>query len=192
VTVDEQLEQLDDGIRRLKVEWDVYFGGGSARPPADLDWKVRQIIKRFHEGTRLNFGQRFRFNTLAQRHATLNSQWQKKIRIREEGYRRPQDALLGVQGVRITETDTQETHSTPSVSIVFADPERDRSSVQHLFDRMMEMRRESGQQMHGSFEMFYQFVVKKTAQLRADGCDAVEFTLRQEGSSVRLGAKPLS
>src|SRR4029077_6840915 len=29
--------------------------------------------------------------------------WRKKNRIREEGYRRPQDALLSVQGVRVEE-----------------------------------------------------------------------------------------
>jgi hypothetical protein len=37
---------------------------------------------------------------MAQRYAIQSDLWRKKTRIREEGYRRPQDALLAVQGVR--------------------------------------------------------------------------------------------
>jgi len=44
--------------------------------------------------------QRFRYNEMAQRYAIYSDLWRKKGRIREEGYRRPQDALLSVQGVR--------------------------------------------------------------------------------------------
>ena len=51
----------------------------------------------------MGFAQRFRYNALAQQYAVQSDLWRKKSRIREEGYRRPQDALLGVQGVRIFE-----------------------------------------------------------------------------------------
>src|SRR5260221_11358090 len=40
---------------------------------------------------------------MAQRYAVYSDLWRKKSRIREEGYRRPQDALLSVQGVRLEE-----------------------------------------------------------------------------------------
>ncbi len=36
MTTDEELAHLEDGIRRLKVEYDVYFGGGSNKAPAEL------------------------------------------------------------------------------------------------------------------------------------------------------------
>src|SRR5437868_3993573 len=37
VTVDEELSILDDNVRRLKIEYDIFFGGGSKKPPADLE-----------------------------------------------------------------------------------------------------------------------------------------------------------
>ena len=40
MTVDEELNLLEDNMRRLKVEYDVFFGGGSKKPPADTEWRV--------------------------------------------------------------------------------------------------------------------------------------------------------
>ena len=53
----------------------------------------------------MNFSQRFRYNEMAQRYAIYSDLWRKKNRIREEGYRRPQDAMLSVQGVRPEERE---------------------------------------------------------------------------------------
>ena len=58
------------------------------------------LIRKFSDGARLSFSQRFKYNEMAQRYAIQSDLWRKKTRIREEGYRRPQDALLSVQGVR--------------------------------------------------------------------------------------------
>ena len=35
MTVDEEFNKLDDDLRRLKIEYEVYFNGGSPRPPRD-------------------------------------------------------------------------------------------------------------------------------------------------------------
>jgi hypothetical protein len=99
LTIDEELGALDDNIRRLKIEYDVYFGGGAKKPPTDLEWRVQSTIKKYNDG-RMNNAQRFRYNTMVNRYAIFNSLWQKKLRIKEEGYRRPQDAILAIQGVR--------------------------------------------------------------------------------------------
>src|SRR5579863_2034253 len=93
VTVDEELTLLEESLRRLKIEYDVYFGGGAKKPPADTDWRVQSIIKKFNDGHRLSFAQRFKYNGLVQKYALFNGLWQQKLRIKEEGYRRPQDAV---------------------------------------------------------------------------------------------------
>jgi hypothetical protein len=48
----------------------------------------------------LSFSQRFKYNEMAQRYAIQSDLWRKKMRIREEGYRKPYEAMLSVQGVR--------------------------------------------------------------------------------------------
>src|ERR1700736_6767065 len=100
VTIDEELTVLDSQLRRLKIEYEIYFSNPTKRPPTDIEWKVLSLLRKFSDGTRMSFSQRFRYNEIAQRYAIYSDLWRKKSRIREEGYRRPQDALLSVQGVR--------------------------------------------------------------------------------------------
>src|SRR5437868_12453692 len=101
VTTDEELNVLDSQLRRLKIEYEIFFSNPNKRPPADIEWKVLSLLRKFSDGGgRMNFSQRYRYNEMAQRYAIYSDLWRKKSRIREEGYWRPQDALLSVQGVR--------------------------------------------------------------------------------------------
>ena len=44
-TVDDQLKRLEDDIRKLKIEFDIYFNGASKRPPYDTKNRVETMIK---------------------------------------------------------------------------------------------------------------------------------------------------
>lgn len=197
MTIDEELNLLDDNLRRLKIEFDVFFGGGSKKPPNDLEWKVQSSIKRFSDGRKLNYGQRFRFNTIMQKYAVYNSLWQQKLRIKEEGYRRPQDALLAIQGVRQFEDEAPQTIDLTErepFRIACADVDDERHKVQSLYEAMMQARRQANlTTAAGSFESFQQFVKKKTEQLRKEyGCSAVEYSVETENGQVKLKAKAQS
>ena len=85
MTIDEELTALEEGVRRLKIEYDVFFGGGSKKPPADTEWRVRNILKKYSDGSKLTFAQRFRFNTIQQRYAKYSDLWCRKAKIKEEG-----------------------------------------------------------------------------------------------------------
>ena len=103
MTTDEELNVLDSQLRRLKIEYEIFFSNPNKRPPSDIEWKVLSLLRKFSDGGRMSFSQRFRYNEIAQRYAIYSDLWRKKNRIREEGYRRPQDAILSVQGVRLQE-----------------------------------------------------------------------------------------
>src|ERR1700676_3018870 len=107
VTTDEELNVLETQLRRLKIEYEVFFSNPTKRPPTDVEWKVLSLLRKFSDGGRMSFSQRFRYNEIAQRYAIYSDLWRKKNRIREEGYRRPQDALLSVQGVRVQEHEPE-------------------------------------------------------------------------------------
>src|SRR6202047_1190093 len=108
VTIDEELNVLDSQLRRLKIEYEIFFSNPNKRPPTDVEWKVLSLLRKFSDGGgRMNFSQRYRYNEMAQRYAIYSDLWRKKSRIREEGYRRPQDALLSVQGVRLAEHEPE-------------------------------------------------------------------------------------
>ena len=85
-TVDEDLSQIERDIRTLKIEYEQFFGGGRPRPPADTQWRVDTLIRRYHERTaELSYGQRFRLNNLAQTYAKYQDMWRKKTIQKETG-----------------------------------------------------------------------------------------------------------
>jgi hypothetical protein len=196
VTVDEELTLLEDHMRRLKIEYDVFFNGGAKRAPNELEWKVQATLKKYSDGgpTRMNFGQRFRYNALAQKYAVFSDLWRQKRQIKEEGYRRPQDAILSIAGLRTV--DDEPTPKQPQqhvISRMIAQAEPDSASVGELYNTMMEARSKAGIPPSGSLEGFRAFVSLKTAQIRSEyGCQSVEYTVEVDGNKVLLKAKARS
>ena len=193
LTIDEELNQLDDNVRRLKIEYDVFFAGGAKKPPTDLDWRVQALLKKYSDGRRLSYGQRFKFSSIQQKYAIYNSLWQQKIRIKEEGYRRPQDALLAIQGVRLVDESgnpVSENGSEP-FRIDCSDVDAESNNVKALYDAMVAARKQfNAKGQAGTFESFKQFVKKKTEQLRKEyGSAVVEYAVEVEDGNVRLKAK---
>jgi len=201
VTVDEELNVLDEALRRLKIEYDMFFGGGSRKPPEDTEWRVKSLLKKYSDSQRLNFAQRFRYNSIAQKYALFSDLWRKKLRIKEEGYQRPQDAVLGIAGMRREEEqaaaealeEAPEGQVAPEPFRVHcSDVEKEHDNVQKLFDAMMDARKQSGEAAGagGNFDSFKAFVKKKTEQIRKDyGCHSVEYSVEVEKGQVRLKAK---
>ena len=198
MAIDDELTLLEDQLRRLKVEYDMYFGGGSKKPPSEIEWKVKTLLKKFSDGHHMNYAQRFRFTTLQQRYALYNALWQQKLLIKEEGYRRPQDAVLGIQGLRTDEEHEAQKelkhHGHASAerpfSMAFSD-DPDPKQVELLFKALTEARSKTGEKNSANLDSFKKFVKQKTAQLRKEyDCKAVEYTVELQGGQAKLKAKP--
>jgi hypothetical protein len=198
LAIDDELTLLEDQLRRLKVEYDMYFGGGAKKPPSEIEWKVKTLLKKFSDGHHMNYAQRFRFTTLQQRYALYNALWQQKLLIKEEGYRRPQDAVLGIQGLRTDEEHEAQKelkhHGHASAerpfSMAFSD-DPDPKQVELLFKALTEARSKTGEKNSANLDSFKKFVKQKTAQLRKEyDCKAVEYTVELQGGQAKLKAKP--
>ena len=199
--IDEELNLLDRQLRRLKIEYEIFFNNPAKRPPTDVEWKVLSLLRKFSDGARMNIAQRYRYNEMAQRYAIQSDLWRKKLRIREEGYRRPQDAILSVQGVRAEPEAAPRRHAYgtaraaekaagASFSIECSDAEGEREKVEALFNALSAAKEKSGEEVSGSFDSFNAFVSKKTSEIRKQhGCDAVIYSVEIQGGQVKLKAK---
>jgi hypothetical protein len=212
MTIDEELNMLESHLRRLKIEYEVFFNNPHKRPPSDLEWKVLALLRKFSDGGgRLSFSQRFRYNEIAQRYAIYSDLWRKKSRIREEGYRRPQDALLSVQGVRPEEHVPE--HKVYGVSqaalaavgavanpasgdesaafmVQCADPGSESEKVEKLFTALSAAKQKTGENVSGSLDSFRSFVQKKTEEIRKQhGCQTVEYVVEVQDGKAKLRAK---
>lgn len=201
MTTDEELNLLDQQLRRLKIEYEIFFNNPAKRPPSDIEWKVVNLIRKFSDGGRMNFSQRYRYNEMAQRYAIQSDLWRKKMRIREEGYRRPQDAILSVQGVRVLE-ERESKHpqvygvnrgagaTAEPFSIQCSGAEAERDKVESLYKALTAAKQKSGEKVSGSLDSFAAFVKKKTGELRKQhGCDTVVYSVELQDGQVKLKAK---
>ena len=202
MTIDEELNLLESHLRRLKIEYEVFFSNPQKKPPSDLEWKVLAMLRKFSDGSRLSFTQRFRYNEMAQRYAVYSDLWRKKSRIREEGYRRPQDALLSVQGVRPEEHEPTHkvyglSHATAQAGeldqpfvVDCADPSRESDKVEKLFVALSDAKKKTGEKVSGSLSSFQSFVEKKTHEIRKQhGCPQVEYIVEVQDGKARLRAR---
>jgi hypothetical protein len=208
VTIDEELSLLESQLRRLKIEYEVYFSNPTKKPPTDVEWKVLSLLRKFSDGGRMSFQQRFRYNEMAQRYAIYSDLWRKKGRIREEGYRRPQDALLSVQGVRPEEHEAEHrpvyglahaaaatVGTAPGVNegpltVQCSDARTEHDQVEKLYKALTDAKKKAGESVTGNIESFTSFVQKKTDQIRKQhGCQSVEYTVETQDGQVRLKAK---
>jgi hypothetical protein len=202
MTIDEELNLMETHLRRLKIEYEVFFNNPQKKPPSDLEWKVLALLRKFSDGGRMSFSQRFRYNQIAQRYAIYSDLWRKKSRIREEGYRRPQDALLSVQGVRPEEHVPEHkvyglSHAANSAIdesgafiVHFADQAADSDKVEKLFLALSDAKKKTGENVSGSLDSFKSFVQKKTEEIRKQhGCQTVEYVVEVQDGKAKLRAK---
>ena len=207
MTIDEELNLLDQQLRRLKIEYEIFFNNPAKRPPTDIEWKVLGLIRKFSDGARMKFAQRYRYNEMAQRYAIQSDLWRKKMRIREEGYRRPQDALLSVQGVRTAEqiepkhrpayglskkdeAAADEASTEKGFTVECAGTASEREKVESLYKALSAAKQKSGEKVSGSLDSFAAFVQKKTAELRKqNNCDSVVYSVEFQDGQAKLKAK---
>jgi hypothetical protein len=181
VTTDEELNKLEDNIRRLKIEYEAYFSGGQPRPPHDTVFRVDTTIKKLNDGTaKLSFGHRFRFNQLVQKYAVYSDLWRRKLKEKEEGR-----GAFGVQRRAV-----EERPADGSTRVVCANPEQEKEKVDQLLKAMIEAKRQVGERVDNIDPyQFGKFVSEKTRQLKESlGCEKVQFSISVEEGRVKFKA----
>ena len=84
VELDQQLARMEDDIRKLKVDFDIYFNGGSKRPPLEARARLDAFIKRLADNRNLSYSQRYLFNTLVSRFVSYRELWRRNLKAKGE------------------------------------------------------------------------------------------------------------
>ena len=80
--LDQQLARLEEDIRKLKVDFDIYFNGASKRPPLEARARLDSVIKRIADNRSLTYTQRYYFNTLVSRFTSYRELWRRTLRAK--------------------------------------------------------------------------------------------------------------
>ena len=183
-TPDEQLTRLEDDIRRLRVEFDIFFNGGSKRPPYDTKGRVETLLKRLGDDRSLTFAQRYRYNSLCARYNSFRELWRRTMQGREEG----RDA---VSAHRASVNNDSGPPKVEPASFVCADAHREVELVKNLFNSLVEAKRLCGEATEDlSFPKFHRLVASKADGLKEKiGCDLVRFSVTVENGHVSFKAR---
>lgn len=182
-TADEQLTRLEDDIRRLKIEFDIYFNGAAKRPPYDTKGRVETHLKRLGDDRTLSFAQRYRYNTLAARYTAFRDLWRRIMQGREEG-RDPISTARATAKQDATDVFTKTT-------LICADAHRDLETVKKLYNVLVEAKAKCGEPTQDfSFPRFHRLVASQADNLKERfKCKRVRFTVDVEGGHVSFKAK---
>ena len=203
--IDDDLNQVERDLRTLKIEYEQFFGGGRPRPPADTQWRVETLMRRFNERTGdLSSGQRFRYNNLAQTYAKYVDMWRKKTMQKEaaasqrhfgaaakaiEAERARQAASKPAPPEAVRSSTNKRPGDAP-FTLSFSDPDREQEKVETLYRKLIEARTTAGEKAEApSLKDFQRFVHQKSTELRNKGGRAVEYTVNVEGGRVKLKAR---
>jgi hypothetical protein len=181
-TPDEQLKRLEEDIRRLKIEFDIYFNGAAKRPPYDTKSRVETLLKRLGDDRTLTFAQRYLFNSLTARYTAFREMWRRTMQGREEG----RDAAANARAAARHE----EPAGAPA-TFVCDDAHKDVPTVKQLYDALIEAKRKCGEPTDDlSFPRFHHMIASKTDNLKERlGCDRVRFSVNVEDGRVSFKAK---
>lgn len=182
-SADEQLTRLEDDIRKLKVEFDIFFNGATKRPPYDTKGRVETILKRLGDDRSLTFAQRYRYNSLTARYNAFRDHWRRTMQGREEGRDPASAARASVK--RNTELELN------PVSISCKDPHKEIEVVKNLYTSLLEAKQKCGEPTEGfSFPKFHRLVAQKADSLKEKtGCERVVFSVALDEGHVSFKAK---
>jgi hypothetical protein len=182
-TTDEQLKRLEEDIRRLKIEFDIFFNGASKRPPYDTKGRVETMLKRLSDDRSLSFAQRYLLNSMGARYTSFRELWRRTMQGREEG----RDAAAAARASARVEASSTENATT----FVCDDAHKDVPTIKQLYDALIEAKMKCGEPTDDlSFPRFHHLVATKTDNLKERlGCERVRFSINVEGGRVSFKAK---
>lgn len=82
--LDQQITRLEDDIRKLKIDFDIFFNGSTKRPPLEARARLESQIKRISDNRSLSYSQRYQLNSLISRFTSYRELWRRTLRAKGE------------------------------------------------------------------------------------------------------------
>ena len=182
-TVDDQLTRLEEDIRRLKIEFDMFFNGATKKPPYDTKGRVDTMMRRLGDDRTLTFAQRYRYNSLGSRFNSFRDLWRRTMQGREEG----RDAGASARA----SAKEQAVADFKRANFVCDDAHKDVELVKNLYSALVEAKKVCGEPVEDfSFPRFHRLIASQADGLKQRlGCERVSFSIDVEGGRVSFKAR---
>ncbi len=82
--IDQQIARIEEEIRKLKIDFDIYFNGGLKRPPLEAKARLESNIKRISDDRNLSYAQRYQFTSTVSRFTSYRELWRRLLKKKGE------------------------------------------------------------------------------------------------------------
>jgi hypothetical protein len=193
---DDELDKLEEDIRKLKNKYDQFFTGITKTPPsferAQLESMIHELSKqKIRDNTR-----RFRFSTILSRYNQYREMWGRKMREREEGpldFRRRQ-AMMDAPPVAPPPPPSPRGPVTSAGAdpYVRMTPGANGEEIRRLYGEIERAHLEMGKLPNVSLEQLASMIQKQSDVVREKyNVKTVAFRVETIDGKVKLKAKPL-
>jgi hypothetical protein len=183
---DKEMTHLDAEIRRLEAEFNMFFAGRLPRPPAETRARVAALVKKHDQSFIRNTADRFRFESLQNRHAKFLELVERQMTNRELG--RPTLGVKRTQEPPRPDPRDMEKKGGPIVVKFGANADPDADRVRDLYEKLAAAKQQVGEKPIAR-ERFEALVRDQVAKLGADGAK-VAFRIDTKNGKVSLTVKP--
>jgi hypothetical protein len=193
---DDELDKLEEDIRKLKNKYDQFFSGIQKVPPMQERRNLEVFVHELGKQKMRDNTRRFRFNQLLTRYNQYREMWARKMREREEGpldFRRRSAALNEPEKAagprRAAAPDVTRPGTDPYVKVM---PSSNGEEVKRLYDQIEREHLKLGKMPTITFDQLRQMVLKQSELVRSRyHVDAVGFRVDGVDGKVKLKAKPI-
>ena len=194
---DEELDRLEEDIRKLKNKFDQFFSGIQKMPPTTERRNLESFIHELNKQKMRDNSRRFRFNQLLTRYNQFREMWARRMREREEGpleFKRRQAAMTEERPA----PPPEERAAAPRVTSNGSDPYvkvatgSNGEEVRRLYEQIRTENAKLGKQSNVTMEQLTDMVTKQSAMVRERyNVNSVAFRVETVDGKVKLKAKPL-
>lgn len=82
--LDKTITRLEEDVRKLKVDFGIYFNGGTKRAPHEARGRVEATIKRLMDDRNLNYVQRYQLNSVVSGFNSHRELWRRLLKKKGE------------------------------------------------------------------------------------------------------------
>ena len=191
---DEELDKLEEDIRKLKNKYDQFFTGISKMPPMHERRMLEVFIFEIGKQKMRENARRFRYNQLLSRYNQYREMWGRKMREREEGpldFRR-RKAALEAPSEPPKQAAKPRVTSRSVESYVKLTAGSNGEAIRDLYNQIEKEHRKVGKNPNLTFEQLRSMVEKQSEQVRERyNVDVVGFRVDVVDGKVKLKAKPI-
>ncbi len=129
--IDDMLDDLDQNLKRLRIEYEQFFLGAMKREPQVLRGRVQKVITKLVNEPPRNSRQKFRFNALNARFQVYRQLWGRVMRQIESGTHKRDRFKAGIRSQTAAE-------QPPA-------PAKPVSSIDRLHEALVQARKRTGE-----------------------------------------------